>query len=89
MASPEDTASRRAARWRGVVGRIDANLTDRALITGALPPEARDLDIVVRPAERQVIARVLDLEGFLPRGRRVRPARIWVEQWVGFEGCDA
>lgn len=89
MIPPEAGSSQRAELWRHIVRKIDSELGGRVVITGALPPDARDLDIVVRPAERQVIARLLASEGFLARGRRVRPGRIWVEQWVAFEACDA
>jgi thymidylate kinase len=81
--------SPRADLWRRLIKRIDRELGERVVIAGAVPPDARDLDIIARPAERRVLGRLLASEGFLPRGRRVRPARTWVEQWVTFKGCEA
>lgn len=48
------------------------------LVTGALPPEGRDIDLLVDSASEQVIARHLADAGWLQRGH----------QWVSFEGRD-
>ena len=68
---------------------IDARLEGRALMLGPLPPEGRDLDLVVRGPEREAAASALAAEGFLPRGPRMTPRRRWVEQWARFRGDSA
>jgi thymidylate kinase len=68
---------------------IDARLKGRALMLGPLPPEGRDLDLVVRGPERDAAASALAAQGFLPRGPRMTPRRHWVEQWARFRGGAA
>jgi thymidylate kinase len=68
---------------------IDARLEGRALMLGPLPPEGRDLDLVVRGPERDAAASALAAQGFLPRGPRMTPRRHWVEQWAHFRGGAA
>lgn len=44
---------------------IDAAIHDRALVYGSLPPKGRDLDLLVRPTERDAIHKALIAAGFL------------------------
>jgi thymidylate kinase len=60
-----------------------------ALVLGTLPPDGRDLDLVVRRPERDMAAAALSAHGFVRRGRRMSPRRRWVEQWVRFSGSSA
>jgi thymidylate kinase len=68
---------------------VGAALERRALVLGTLPPEGRDLDLVVRLPEREAAAATLSSHGFLPRGRRMTPRRRWIDQWVRFSGSSA
>jgi dTMP kinase len=47
---------------------IDAAIADRVIVFGSLPPEGRDLDLLVRPPERASIRNELNRQGFLERG---------------------
>jgi thymidylate kinase len=58
---------------------IDEAVEDRVLAFSPLPPEGRDVDLLVRPAEELVIASLLRAEGFLQKG--------W--EWARFRGCSA
>lgn len=51
----------------------------RVVVSGSLPPEARDLDLVVLPADEEAIAARLRDEGF--HGLR--------GEWVRFQACGA
>jgi len=62
-----------------LVDSVDASVAAAVLVFGSLPPEGRDLDLLVRPAEQEAIAARLEREGFASRG----------EQWVRFRGCAA
>lgn len=57
---------------------VDRAIGERVLVFGSLPPEGRDLDLLVRPVEEGVIASALTEAGFLNRS----------EQWVRFHGCN-
>ncbi|MDQ3881515.1 MAG: hypothetical protein M3295_10655, partial [Chloroflexota bacterium] len=56
---------------------IDRALGSRALVYGSLPPEGRDLDLLVRPTEKEQIEDCLLDAGFLRRGAI----------WARFAGC--
>ncbi len=56
---------------------VDGLVAERVLVFGSLPPEARDLDLLVRPAEEAAIAAGLEAEGFVRRGR----------EWARFRDC--
>jgi thymidylate kinase len=56
----------------------DEALAGRALVYGALPPEGRDLDLLVREGDRRPLADALRAAGFLQRDG----------VWVRFIGCD-
>jgi len=56
---------------------IDRALGSRTLVYGSLPPEGRDLDLLVRPAEKAQIEDLLLAAGFLRRG----------ESWARFAQC--
>ncbi|MFN2471262.1 MAG: dTMP kinase [Gaiellaceae bacterium] len=58
---------------------VDAEARDRALVSGSLPPQGRDLDLVVRPSEEEAFGELLRREGFLRNGG----------EWVRFRGCVA
>jgi len=58
---------------------VDRAAGGRVLVFGSLPPVGRDLDLLVRPAEEESVARALAQEGFVSRG---------VERVV-FKGCSA
>jgi thymidylate kinase len=68
---------------------VDARLDGRALILGTLPPEGRDLDLVVRRPERETARSALAADGFIPRGPGLTPRRRWVEQLVRFRNGSA
>jgi thymidylate kinase len=61
-----------------------AQLADRAargrvVVSGSLPPDARDLDLVVRPDDERTLADALRNEGFHQHGG----------EWVRFQACTA
>lgn len=60
------------------VSLVDGAVGDPVLVFGSLPPEGRDLDLLVRDAEEASIADALEDAGFDRRG----------EQWVSFKGCS-
>lgn len=68
---------------------VDARLRRRVLVLGGLPPEGRDLDLVVRRSERETVAAILAEHGFLRRGKHLAPRRRWIEQWARFHGSSA
>ena len=56
---------------------IDRILRAPVLVFGSLPPAGRDLDLLARSNEQEVLAAWLDREGFLERGG----------EWVRFREC--
>jgi thymidylate kinase len=62
-----------------LVQLIDASVEDRVLAFSPLPPEGRDVDLLVRAPEERAVAALLTGEGFHARG--------W--EWVRFRGCSA
>jgi thymidylate kinase len=58
---------------------VDAAVEAPVLVFGSLPPEGRDLDLVVRPAEAQALEARLAAEGFVRRG----------DEWARFADCSA
>jgi thymidylate kinase len=56
---------------------LDSVLKETALVIGSLPPEGRDLDLLVRPAEQAAATEILAESGF----ERFR------EQWFRFHNC--
>jgi len=59
--------------------RLDSVVRDRVLVFGSMPPQGRDIDLLVRPAEHRAIAATLRDDGFLDYERR----------WAAFRGCSA
>ena len=57
----------------------DEAAAGRVVVSGSLPPGARDLDLVVRPADEEAIAARLGAEGFHDRRG----------EWVRFGDCSA
>jgi thymidylate kinase len=72
-----------------VVAAIDEAAGEDVIVTGALPPQGRDLDLLVGEEQARRLAQVLAGRGFLPRGRKVAPRRSVSKQWVLIEGCSA
>lgn len=62
-----------------IAEQIDSVVEDRVLAFSPLPPEGRDVDLLLRPAEERVVAALLAREGFRARG--------W--EWVRFRACSA
>ena len=58
---------------------VDETVSDRVLVFGSLPPHARDLDLLVRSRERDVLEQRLRRDGWLNAAR----------EWVRFDGCSA
>src|SRR2546421_9107163 len=56
---------------------IDRILRAPVLVFGSLPPAGRDLDLLARSNEQEVLAAWLEREGFLERGG----------EWVRFHDC--
>jgi len=56
---------------------VDAVVSEPVLVFGSLPPEGRDLDLLVRPAEEKALITSLDRERFVRRGR----------EWARFHAC--
>ena len=56
---------------------VDSALAGRAVVFGSLPPEARDLDLLVRGADAEGLGARLAEEGFIRRRR----------EWARFRGC--
>jgi thymidylate kinase len=61
-----------------LAARVDEQLARPVLVFGSLPPEGRDLDLLVRPEEEVALVRWLRDEGFVERGG----------EWVRFRGCN-
>lgn len=61
-----------------VLELIDRALADRALVYGSLPPDARDIDLLVRPPEEAALAAALTDAGFLRRD----------DIWARFTRCS-
>jgi thymidylate kinase len=72
-----------------VVAAIDEAAGEDVVVTGALPPQGRDLDLLVNDEQARRLPQVLAARGFLPRGRKVAPRRSASKQWVMIEGCSA
>jgi thymidylate kinase len=72
-----------------VVAAVDDALEEDVIVTGALPPQAHDLDLLVTEEQARRLPEVLVKHGFLPRGRDVAPRRLASKQWVMIEGCSA
>ena len=62
-----------------LVQQIDAAVEGRILAFSPLPPEGRDVDLLVQAAEQRAVAALLAGEGFRDRG--------W--EWVRFRDCSA
>jgi len=61
-----------------ILTHLDAVVSDRMLVFGSLPPEGRDLDLLVRSDhEHEVVIRWLEQHEFEPRGNR----------WARFDGA--
>ncbi len=74
---------------RSIVAAIDEALDENVIVTGALPPQGRDLDFLVSDEQARRLPGILAAHGFLPRGRDVAPHRSAGQQWVKIEGCSA
>ena len=72
-----------------VVAAIDEAFEEDVVVTGALPPQGRDLDLLVSEEQALRLPEVLAKHGFLPRGRDVTPRRSAGKQWVLIVGCSA
>jgi thymidylate kinase len=72
-----------------IVSAIDEALDGTVIVTGALPPEGRDLDLLVSDEQARRLAGILAARGFLARGRNVAPRRLASQQWVKIEGSSA
>jgi thymidylate kinase len=57
---------------------VDVWVGDRVLVTGSLPPKARDIDLLLRDAEAEKVATELLDRGFTNKGH----------EWVRFVGCE-
>jgi thymidylate kinase len=77
-AQPDGDAA--ARRLLGeLAASVDAAAAGRVLVFGAPPPRGRDLDLLVRPAQRDAIAARLGANGLRRRG----------DTWVAFKSCTA
>jgi hypothetical protein len=72
-----------------VVSAIDEALSGTVIVTGALPPLGRDLDLLVSDEQARRLPEILAAQGFLARGRKVAPRRLASQQWVRIEGSSA
>jgi thymidylate kinase len=72
-----------------VVSAIDEVLDSTVIVTGALPPDGRDLDLLVSDEQGRRLPEILAAKGFLARGRKVAPRRLVTQQWVRIEGSSA
>jgi len=72
-----------------IVSAIDEALDGTVIVTGALPPGGRDLDLLVSDEQARRLAEILAARRFLPRGRNVAPRRRASQQWVRIEGSSA
>ena len=66
-----------AAEW--VLDRIEAHVRGPVLVFGSLPPEGRDLDLLVRETEEGALTDGLARDGLQRRGHR----------WAVFRNCSA
>jgi len=62
-----------------VAALVNRAATGPVVIVGSLPPDARDLDLLVRPDDEAAIVRALRGAGFVRDG----------ESWARFTGCTA
>ena len=74
---------------RSIVMAIDEACGEDVIVTGALPPLGRDLDLLVNKEQARRLPEVLAKHGFLPRGRDVAPRRSASRQWVLIVGSSA
>lgn len=81
--------SERSPDARSVVADIDEALGERVVVTGSLPPEGRDVDLLVTDDQARRLPLILARQGFRPRPPGVAPTRMWTQQWVRLEGCSA
>lgn len=72
-----------------IVTAIDGALDETVIVTGALPPQGRDLDLLVTDEQARRLPEILAAHGFLARGRNVAPRRLASQQWVRIEGSSA
>jgi thymidylate kinase len=56
---------------------------------GAMPPLGRDLDLVARPEEWEIITRTLKSNGFVVNHKPFGGPRVWTQQWVRLQGCSS
>lgn len=75
MATPDETNEARADQ---LVELIDAAAPGRLVISGSPPGSGGDLDLLLRPEQREAVGDALDRAGFLSRGR----------MWARFDGED-
>ena len=61
-----------------IAALVDASVAGLVLVFGSLPPDGRDLDLLVRPAEQAALAVALAGAGLIVRGR----------QWAAFHECS-
>jgi hypothetical protein len=78
-ADPLAPERRIEASTQSVATLVDRAATGRVVIVGSLPPEARDLDLLVLPDDEAAIANALRGEGFVAEG----------ESWARFAACTA
>jgi len=74
---------------RSVVADVDEALHERVVVTGSLPPEGRDLDLLVTDGQAHRLPLILAGQDFRPRPRSVAPTRMWTQQWVRLQECSA
>lgn len=72
-----------------IVAAIDEALDETVIVTGTLPPQGRDLDLLVSDEQARQLPQILAAHGFLARGRKVAPRRLDSQQWVKIEGSAA
>jgi thymidylate kinase len=72
-----------------IVTAIDGALDETVIVTGALPPQGRDLDLLVTDEQARRLPEILAAHGFLARGRKVAPRRLASQQLVRIEGSSA
>jgi thymidylate kinase len=56
---------------------LDSALQEKAVVIGSMPPEGRDLDLLVRPAEQTAATEILAQSGF----------ELFRGQWFRFHDC--
>lgn len=68
------------ADLRTIAALVDAGVGERVLVTGSLPDDASDLDLLVRPAAAAALSALLPAAGFT----------AWRDgSWMRIEGCLA